>query len=506
MPDKKPKQEAETDAGRKPVSYDLIRDDSIAGRAMYAMCNEIVEEHHEEVINARIALAWALTWKPDVDGHVKLGQMKKASDLDRELHPFDFVCLLNAEWWQDGRVTDAQRRALLDHELCVPPWVRVSGPQVEAAISRRYAGKLVRIRTASGHETSVTENHPVLTPRGFVRADALVEGEEIFSGAWPQREAPRVDPDVGDVQPTIEQVARTRGLVSRLVPETTEHLDGQVAGEDVDVEGTDSYLKATAHAGALQHGGQTTLVARDAVLVKLTRLRRLLLRIGGVVLATPRHVSGDGIRSGPRGIVLRPQGLGLGQGSRLDPQPMKPSPDQGRVLAQLGCERDGRHPALVALDQIVRIFREPFDGHVFNLQTATSWYAADGIVTHNCHCAVKLDKDGEPALDSKDRVIYRLRKHDIEEFSEIVARHGCYKRDLEHFAAALRRAPAPRQRTIDDVAPPPPVGPLTDALRRLAPKPGSEITSVTIEAGGQSVTLTQEDRARMDSDARKGTH
>jgi hypothetical protein len=118
MQDKKSKPEAETDARpAKQASYDLIREDSMAGRSMYAMCNDLVEAHHEEIINARIALAWALTWKADVDGHVKLGQCKKASDLDRELHPFDFVVLLNAEWWQDGRVTDAQRRALLDHEL-----------------------------------------------------------------------------------------------------------------------------------------------------------------------------------------------------------------------------------------------------------------------------------------------------------------------------------------------------------------------------------------------------
>ncbi len=116
MPDTKP--EAEVEGKRKPVSYDLIHHDSPAGRLMYAMLNDLVEEHHEEITNARIALAWALTWKPDVDGHAKLGQCKKASDLDRELHPYDFVVLLNAEWWQDGRVVDAQRRALLDHELC----------------------------------------------------------------------------------------------------------------------------------------------------------------------------------------------------------------------------------------------------------------------------------------------------------------------------------------------------------------------------------------------------
>jgi hypothetical protein len=67
--------------------------------------------------NVRIALAWATSWKPDVDGRLVLGKCKKASDLDRELAPFDFVILLNRDFWLNPRVTDGQRDALLDHEL-----------------------------------------------------------------------------------------------------------------------------------------------------------------------------------------------------------------------------------------------------------------------------------------------------------------------------------------------------------------------------------------------------
>jgi hypothetical protein len=39
--------------------------------------------------------------------------------------------------------------------------------------------------------------------------------------------------------------------------------------------------------------------------------------------------------------------------------------------------------------------------------------------------------------DERSRKCYRVRKHDIEEFSDVVARYGTYKRDLEMFAAAL---------------------------------------------------------------------
>lgn len=102
----------------KKVSYELIPPKSEAGKVMYRLLNELVKEHHDDIRDARIALAWNISWKPDVDGRVTLGKCKKASDLDRELMAFDFVILLRREFWEDGTVTDAQRAALLDHELC----------------------------------------------------------------------------------------------------------------------------------------------------------------------------------------------------------------------------------------------------------------------------------------------------------------------------------------------------------------------------------------------------
>jgi Putative phage metallopeptidase len=70
------------------------------------------------VRDATFALAWCTAWKADVDGRQTLGQCKRASDLDRELAEYDFVILLQKAFWQDISVTDLQRAALLDHELC----------------------------------------------------------------------------------------------------------------------------------------------------------------------------------------------------------------------------------------------------------------------------------------------------------------------------------------------------------------------------------------------------
>jgi hypothetical protein len=101
----------------KLAPYKLITRDNEAGRKMYELLDDLVTKHHDEIINARIVLAWNRSWKPDADGRVYLGKCKKASELDRELAPYDFVIVLRQDFWESPMVKDEQRRALLDHEL-----------------------------------------------------------------------------------------------------------------------------------------------------------------------------------------------------------------------------------------------------------------------------------------------------------------------------------------------------------------------------------------------------
>ena len=55
------------------------------------------------------------------------------------------------------------------------------------------------------------------------------------------------------------------------------------------------------------------------------------------------------------------------------------------------------------------------------------------------HADEALDKNGEPKVDAKGRRTWRIRSHDVEEFSAIIERHGIWKRDLEKFADAIMK-------------------------------------------------------------------
>lgn len=70
-----------------------------------------------------------------------------------------------------------------------------------------------------------------------------------------------------------------------------------------------------------------------------------------------------------------------------------------------------RRSGEVARDEIVSVRRVPFSGHVFNLETQTGWFAAEGIITHNCRSVIgvhviggqmRVDQDGQAWLSRLD--------------------------------------------------------------------------------------------------------
>jgi hypothetical protein len=84
-----------------------------------------------------------------------------------------------------------------------------------------------------------------------------------------------------------------------------------------------------------------------------------------------------------------------------------------------------------AYDFIILLNREVWEDLEFTAEKKRA------LVDHElCHAAGVTDDDGAK-YDERGRRVFRVRKHDVEEFYAIINRHGCYKRDLELFAEAL---------------------------------------------------------------------
>jgi hypothetical protein len=101
----------------KKLPYELIDRFADPGRGLYQLMSDLIDKNHDDLKDARIALAWAMNWEPDVDGRIRLGAAQRASDLSRELAPYDFCILLSRKFFDDKLTTERMRTAALDREL-----------------------------------------------------------------------------------------------------------------------------------------------------------------------------------------------------------------------------------------------------------------------------------------------------------------------------------------------------------------------------------------------------
>lgn len=64
------------------------------------------------------------------------------------------------------------------------------------------------------------------------------------------------------------------------------------------------------------------------------------------------------------------------------------------------------------------------------------------VIEHElCHCAPKRNKYGEIEWDEDDRPRWMIRKHDIEEFFDVIRLYGAWNKDLVQMRDALNATP-----------------------------------------------------------------
>lgn len=399
---------------------------------------KLINQHHKHLTNATILYLFS-DQKATKSGRPVMAKTKKLSPLEKFLGQSfsegddagaDYVILFYAEEW--GKLTPAQRLALVDHELCLPAGVVVTGPQVQGSLSRWYTGEMIEIRTAAGYLLSGTPNHPVLTDSGWVPLGFLKEGGYVVSCANPERVAAAMDPDEYQVPTFIEQVARSLNMVPRLVPQATHDLNPYIVDRDVDVVAANGLLRSADVAQSLKGLSEFGLGRRDAGQVLLSGAGKRSNRLVAMPFAAPRVM---------RRTSVLPSGVGVGLGAHALAVASVPNGNTG--LSEEAHDRLITHPEYlrkriegsttgVALDQIVQVNASYFSGHVYNLQTSQGWYIGNHIVTHNCHMTVEYDeKTDEPS--------WGLQGHDLEEFRAVVQRHGLWQPDVEEFAATVQQ-------------------------------------------------------------------
>lgn len=115
------------------------------------------------------------------------------------------------------------------HPHCVLPETAVFAPGQRAASIATYNGPIVDLRLSNSAFVSVTPNHMFLTPTGFAFAKDLCEGDDVLCSALFDDVVLR-DPNNHNrpsiISDVVESLAKTRGMSTTGVPVSPEYLHG----------------------------------------------------------------------------------------------------------------------------------------------------------------------------------------------------------------------------------------------------------------------------------------
>jgi hypothetical protein len=88
---------------------------------------------------------------------------------------------------------------------CLVPGTEIFAPNISAAMRAPYSGPVVTLVFQSGKCVTVTPNHAVLTPRGFIPACFLKKGDHAVSSGLPQEVSRGLQSDFNDPPTLVEE-------------------------------------------------------------------------------------------------------------------------------------------------------------------------------------------------------------------------------------------------------------------------------------------------------------
>lgn len=333
---------------------------------------------------------------------------------------------------------DEERPRLPAHPRCVVGETPIYAPDYIAAFVSTYCGPVVDIAFATGARCSVTPNHMFLTRDGFTPAKSLREGSNVFCSS---REvvSDAVHTPYNNGKPTsikevVEAFAETSGVATKSVPLASEdlHGDGQFTDGKVHVIAPDCLLRGDYETFFREFLGKEFFAPAAKLPQTLNRQRFFPLSFLRLWHTLGCHVSGLSIFE----VFLRAslghhQGVGFCVGSQGNPHFLQDGLQDNSLASVPLAEFSQRHAGQVELSQFVsrnplaycsgrqaKLLEPPYDcitgdakllrhlsvslkgvvsstqvvsinvrdfsGHVYDLQTVSSLYEVDGIITSNC--------------------------------------------------------------------------------------------------------------------------
>lgn len=305
--------------------------------------------------------------------------------------------------------------------LCVAGDTIVDWSDAVAVLRRPYEGELITVVLASGNELSATPNHPILTPAGWQPIGMLNEGDDIVCGSL-RDQAAVACPHEDHVPTKIEQLFGAAALAGMLQRMRVAPMDFYGDGSDGEVEvaildhdllphvqsalgeHAQQFGLAAAHRQVRRTSDRSSLFRRGLRLAHRLRRRSTTYRDASRSQYTAHDVAvhretagdtelrfaslvGDDDRVLVDGTPARfaDDLVGTLMTHRIEQSTFTQNRTPGVVRAMSGgAGMPSTKTADVQLDRVLYTSSSAFNGWVYDLTTRVGWFAAHGIILHNC--------------------------------------------------------------------------------------------------------------------------
>lgn len=280
------------------------------------------------------------------------------------------------------------------HPNCFISGTKISAIGVSAHYKRWFSGMIAIISGSGIDDISVTPNHPILTRHGWVAAGELKIGDELVQCIDP-RAALSGEPYNNYVESSIENVACSLRMAGSVLATTmpTSAIDFHGDGiPDSEVHVVRAY-SSLAHDGFCAfheiEQGEFADGISDVAGIILDANRTPALLINSHDPSANSIMCGGGQSGSILGAGFRhTQEHGVASGSDAQTVPSEILAEDAAMASDAPSYINARLAGHISFVKITNLSFSEFRGHVYNLETRNGWYVANGIIAHNCRCAI----------------------------------------------------------------------------------------------------------------------
>lgn len=296
------------------------------------------------------------------------------------------------------------------HPNCIHPDTMIQKEGIISGFRASYSGPMIEIAISNGQKISITPNHMLLTDRGFAAADLICEGDKILYCTGFERIIP-THPDHNNVptriQDIVDPLTVSCSMLSRGVPVTPEdfHGDGRFCNGNVDIICPNCLLRDAVKTTGFQQRPADNFdpASKSKIpLLSSSALHQFLLRAGhtsyGIMSSTRKSAAFF------RRRLRHTEQHGIAFSTGSDTEQFEPSGNSPSVYPEnLMNGLDGL-ASIVELQDVVAVNIMMYTGHVYDLQTLSSLYIANGLILSNCRCTLIpfVDEGDEEEATQKD--------------------------------------------------------------------------------------------------------